>query len=140
MAGFHRFLDLMSSFDWKNQFLLVNFNNDLTSNQSFIEFLENKHKQLSFNKIEEQITKTQLKFQEKRSSLPSVYIVTPYDAVNKDSMWTWEKPNIQQLCRVVILARQSVSKLKHLINNFETNENFKVTYDYFYRIFNILNF
>jgi U3 small nucleolar RNA-associated protein 22 len=32
MAGFHRFLDLMSSFDWKNQFLLVNFNNDLTSN------------------------------------------------------------------------------------------------------------
>ena len=140
MAGFHRFLDLMSSFDWKNQFLLVNFNNDLTSNQSFIEFLENKHKQLSFNKIEEQITKTQLKFQEKRSSLPSVYIVTPYDAVNKDSMWTWEKPNIQQLCRVVILARQSVSMLKHLINNFETNENFKVTYDYFYRIFNILNF
>ena len=53
---------------------------------------------------------TQVKFQEKRSTLPSVYIVTPYDAPNKNSMWTWEKPNMQQLCRTVILARQTVAK------------------------------
>jgi hypothetical protein len=52
--------------------------------------------------------------------------VTPYDAVNKDSMWTWEKPNIQQLCRTVVLARQSVQKLKYYMNNFDSNENFKV--------------
>ncbi len=69
---------------------------------------------------------TQVKFQEKRSTLPSVYIVTPYDAPNKNSMWTWEKPNMQQLCRTVILARQTVAKLKMSINNFESNENFKV--------------
>lgn len=31
ITGFLRFLDLFANFDWKNKFLLVNFNNELTS-------------------------------------------------------------------------------------------------------------
>jgi hypothetical protein len=68
----------------------------------------------------------QLQFQENRSSLPPVFISTPYDGAHKNSIWTMEKPNMQQLCRTVMTAKQTLAKLKQSIIKFESTESFKV--------------
>jgi U3 small nucleolar RNA-associated protein 22 len=82
-----------------------------------------------------------LKFQESRATLPPVFLVTPYDN-EKPSICTINKPNMQQLCRTVIMAKQSLNKLKSCIKNFESTENFKVRnldcIFYFYLEFKII--
>lgn len=75
--------------------------------------------------LEQQILDIQVKFQENRSQLQPVFILTPYDSRDKGSIWTIEKPNIQQLCRTVIIAKQSLNKVKNCVINFETNDSFK---------------
>ncbi|CAF0704690.1 unnamed protein product [Brachionus calyciflorus] len=104
ITGFIQFLNLIANYDWKNQLLLVNFNNELKK---------------------QQILDMQLKFQENRSQLQPVFILTPYDSRDKGSIWTIEKPNIQQFCRTVILAKQSLPKIKNSILNFESTDSFK---------------
>ena len=66
-----------------------------------------------------------MKFQENRSQLQPVFILTPYESRDKGSIWTIEKPTIQQLCRTVIIARQSFNKIKNCVMNFETIDSFK---------------
>lgn len=85
--------------------MLINFNN---------EFQENDITEISIN------------FKENRSKLPPVFIATPFDMNKKDSVWTTEKPSMQQLCRIVLLARQSLQSLKKSILEFESSETFKV--------------
>lgn len=104
ITGFVRFLEFISNFDWKNQMMLINFNN---------EFQENDITEISIN------------FKENRSKLPPVFIATPFDMNKKDSVWTTEKPSMQQLCRIVLLARQSLQSLKKSILEFESSETFK---------------
>ena len=68
----------------------------------------------------------QLKFQEMRSNFPAIFIITPYDVNNKNSPCTWSKPNSQPLFRTVVLAKDSLIRLKININNFDSSEHFKV--------------
>lgn len=78
-----------------------------------------------FSLQEQKILDIQLKFQENRSQLQPVFILTPYESRDKGSIWTIEKPNIQQLCRTVIIAKQSFNKVKNCVLNFETIDSFK---------------
>jgi U3 small nucleolar RNA-associated protein 22 len=71
------------------------------------------------------MTEVAVHFKENRSKLPPVFIVTPFDMNRTTSVWTTDKPNMQQLCRIVILARQSLQALKKSILNFESSESFK---------------
>jgi len=64
-------------------------------------------------------------FKENRTKLQPIFIVTPFDKDKKTSVWTKNKPNMQQLCRIVIIARQSLHSLKKSILNFESTESFK---------------
>ena len=76
--------------------------------------------------LESQVEEINLHFKNSRNSLPPIFIVTPFDMNKETSTWTTEKPNMQQLCRIVLLARQSLQSLRKLILSFESSESFKV--------------
>jgi hypothetical protein len=73
-------------------------------------------------------------------SFPPVFIATSVDANKYTTAQTTslyninrptqklidDKPNIQQLCRTVMVAKNCYNNLKESISNFETNDNFKV--------------
>jgi len=65
--------------------------------------------------------------------MPPVFILTSFDSFKKESMWTNEKPTIQQLCRIVQVANHSLTALKKSISNFQSTEEIKVI-----KIFSIL--
>ncbi|XP_070820091.1 nucleolar protein 6 [Chaetodon trifascialis] len=88
-VGFLRFLHLLSSFDWRNNPLIVNLNNQLTA----AEYTEIKND-----------------FMASRESLPVMFIATPKD--KKLSMWTKRAPSVQMLQRVVMLAAESLKVLE----------------------------
>uniref|UniRef100_A0A8C0EK39 Nucleolar protein 6 n=1 Tax=Bubo bubo TaxID=30461 RepID=A0A8C0EK39_BUBBB len=69
-VGFLRFLDLLATFDWKNNPLIVNLNAGLTGEQA----IKNR-------------------FVAARSRLPVMFIATPKDQWS--SMWTQEQPSAQ---------------------------------------------
>jgi len=84
-------------------------------------------------------------FKQRRNKMPPVFIVTPFD-INKNSsiwtaqkpsnknssIWTAQKPSMQQLCRIVLLARQSLQQLKKNMSSFETSDSFKVNTESFF--------
>uniref|UniRef100_A0A3Q1HD25 Nucleolar protein 6 n=1 Tax=Anabas testudineus TaxID=64144 RepID=A0A3Q1HD25_ANATE len=84
-VGFLRFLHLLSSFDWRNNPLIVNLNNHLTA----ADYTEIKND-----------------FMASRESLPVMFIATPKD--KKLSMWTKRAPCVQMLQRVVVVAAESL--------------------------------
>uniref|UniRef100_A0A7N5JW19 Nucleolar protein 6 n=1 Tax=Ailuropoda melanoleuca TaxID=9646 RepID=A0A7N5JW19_AILME len=75
-VGFLRFLFLVSTFDWKNNPLIVNLNNELT--------------------VEEQ-EEIRSGFLATRTQLPVMVIVTPQD--RKNSVWTQDGPSPQTVFR-----------------------------------------
>ena len=87
---------------------------------------------------ENEVKDVRLKFKENRNDLPSVFILTSFDGLKKESIWTKEKPSIQQLCRTVLLANQSLASLKKAIENFEPTEKIKVKLIYFILIIEII--
>uniref|UniRef100_A0A8C4IX76 Nucleolar protein 6 n=1 Tax=Dicentrarchus labrax TaxID=13489 RepID=A0A8C4IX76_DICLA len=89
-VGFLRFLHLLSSFDWRNNPLVVNLNNQLTA----ADYTEIKND-----------------FMASRESLPVMFIATPKDKTL--SMWTKRAPSVQMLQRVVMLAAESLKVLEH---------------------------
>ncbi|XP_004600255.2 nucleolar protein 6 [Sorex araneus] len=88
-VGFLRFLSLVSTFDWKNNPLIVNLNGDL--------------------KAEEQV-EIRSDFLAARTQLPVMVIVTPQD--RKGSVWTQDGPSAQILQQLVVLAAESLSVLE----------------------------
>uniref|UniRef100_A0A8C0I8A3 Nucleolar protein 6 n=1 Tax=Bubo bubo TaxID=30461 RepID=A0A8C0I8A3_BUBBB len=82
-VGFLRFLDLLATFDWKNNPLIVNLNAGLTGEQA----IKNR-------------------FVAARSRLPVMFIATPKDQWS--SMWTQEQPSAQILQRLLVLASESL--------------------------------
>uniref|UniRef100_A0A8C8AGU2 Nucleolar protein 6 n=1 Tax=Otus sunia TaxID=257818 RepID=A0A8C8AGU2_9STRI len=81
-VGFLRFLDLLATFDWKNNPLIVNLNAGLTGEQA----IKNR-------------------FVAARSRLPVMFIATPKDQWS--SMWTQEQPSAQVswvLCPCPVVA------------------------------------
>ncbi|KAM4576086.1 nucleolar protein 6 [Odontesthes bonariensis] len=89
-AGFLRFLHLLSSFDWRNNPLVVNLNNQLTA----ADYTEIKNG-----------------FMASRESLPVMFIATPKD--KNVSMWTKRAPSVQMLQRVMMVAAESLKVLEH---------------------------
>uniref|UniRef100_A0A452SLY1 Nucleolar protein 6 n=1 Tax=Ursus americanus TaxID=9643 RepID=A0A452SLY1_URSAM len=81
-VGFLRFLFLVSTFDWKNNPLIVNLNNELTGNG----------------------------FLAARTQLPVMVIVTPQD--RKNSVWTQDGPSPQILQQLVVLAAEALPVLE----------------------------
>ncbi|XP_044225414.1 nucleolar protein 6 [Thunnus albacares] len=89
-VGFLRFLHLLSSFDWRNNPLVVNLNNQFTAPD---------------------YTEIKNDFMASRESLPVMFIATPKD--KKLSMWTKRAPSVQMLQRVVMVAAESLKVLEH---------------------------
>ncbi|XP_061224989.1 nucleolar protein 6 [Neopsephotus bourkii] len=88
-VAFLRFLDLLATFDWKNNPLIVNLNAGLT---------------------DADCAEIQSKFAAARSHLPVMFIATPKDRWS--SMWTQERPSAQILQRLTVLASESLRALE----------------------------
>lgn len=88
-VGLLRFLWLLSSFDWRNNPLVVDLNSQLTA-ADHIEIRND--------------------FMASRESLPTMFIATPKD--KKRSMWTKQAPNVQMLQRAVMVAAESLKVLE----------------------------
>ncbi|XP_045418926.1 nucleolar protein 6 isoform X3 [Lemur catta] len=88
-VGFLRFLFLVSTFDWKNNPLIVNLNNELT--------------------VEEQV-EIRSGFLAARTQLPVMVIITPQD--RKNSVWTQDGPSAQILQQLVVLAAEALPVLE----------------------------
>ncbi|XP_039731492.1 nucleolar protein 6 [Pteropus medius] len=88
-VGFLRFLFLVSTFDWKNNPLIVNLNNELT--------------------VEEQV-EIRSGFLATRVQLPVMVIITPQD--RKSSVWTQDGPSPQILQQLVVLAAEALPVLE----------------------------
>ncbi|XP_069482963.1 nucleolar protein 6 [Ambystoma mexicanum] len=87
-VGFIRFLRLLTTFDWKNEPLIVNLNQDIKD----VEYAEIRNY-----------------FIAARAHLPVMFICTPKD--RKESVWTKEKPTAQILQRLIVLSIDSVYAL-----------------------------
>ncbi|XP_013410468.1 nucleolar protein 6 [Lingula anatina] len=88
-SGLMRFLHLLSNHDWSLSPLIVNLNNELTNLEC---------------------TEIRTKFTKERSTLPLMFIATPYD--KNSSMFTKHKPTVPILQRIVLLARESLAVLQ----------------------------
>ena len=75
---------------------------------------------------EDDIIEIQLRFQTNRSSLPPIFIATPYDSTQKNSLWSKEKPNLQILCRTILLAKESLKAISSTNLNENNFDHFKV--------------
>ncbi|XP_006898604.1 PREDICTED: nucleolar protein 6 [Elephantulus edwardii] len=88
-VGFLRFLYLVSTFDWKNNPLIVNLNSELTA---------------------EEQAEMRSDFLAARTRLPVMVILTPQD--RKSSVWTQDGPSPQILQRLVVLAAEALPVLE----------------------------
>ncbi|KAM3610678.1 uncharacterized protein V6R79_007135 [Siganus canaliculatus] len=102
-VGFLRFLHLLSTFDWRNNPLIVNLNSQLTA----VEYTEIKND-----------------FMASRESLPVMFIATPKD--KKMSMWTKRAPSVQMLQRVVMVAAESLRVLEHQLMDGSQKQDVRV--------------
>ncbi|XP_068994430.1 nucleolar protein 6 [Embiotoca jacksoni] len=99
-VGFLRFLHLLSSFDWRNNPLVVDFNNQLTA----ADYTEIKNG-----------------FMASRDSLPVMFIATSKD--KKRSMWTRRAPSVQMLQRAMTVAAESLKVLeRQLMDGSQTQD------------------
>jgi hypothetical protein len=102
LAGFCRVLRLLRDFDWINEPLIINFNQELTSNEK----QENIFDCEFFFCLEEQIFEMQTQFKTERASLPALCLmpsVTFYENT---------KPNVPILKRVIQLAKEALDYLE----------------------------
>uniref|UniRef100_A0A8C2UM31 Nucleolar protein 6 n=1 Tax=Chinchilla lanigera TaxID=34839 RepID=A0A8C2UM31_CHILA len=88
-VGFLRFLSLVSTFDWKNNPLIVNLNNELTA---------------------EEQAEIRSGFLAARTRLPVMVLLTPQD--RKSSVWTQDGPSAQILQQLVTLAAEALPILE----------------------------
>ncbi|XP_078530850.1 nucleolar protein 6 [Lissotriton helveticus] len=88
-VGFFRFLRLLATFDWKNEPLIVNLNQDI--------------KDVEYAEIRTNFIST-------RANLPVMFIATPKD--RKESVWTKDKPSAQILQRLIVLSLDSLHALE----------------------------
>ncbi|KAM8865782.1 nucleolar protein 6 [Synchiropus picturatus] len=102
-VGFLRFLHLLSSFDWRNNPLVVNLNNQLTA----ADYTEIKND-----------------FMASRESLPIMFIATPKD--KNRSIWTKKTPSVQMLQRMVTVAAESLKVLEQQLMDGELTQDVRV--------------
>ncbi|NXG08518.1 NOL6 protein, partial [Sakesphorus luctuosus] len=104
-VGFLRFLNLLATFDWKNNPLIVNLNTGLTDTDC---------------------TEIKNKFVAARSRLPVMFIATPKDQWS--SMWTQERPSAQILHRLVVLASESLRALEEQLMDPLNSQDVKMVF------------
>ncbi|XP_051786056.1 nucleolar protein 6-like [Erpetoichthys calabaricus] len=114
-VGFIRFLLLLSSFDWKNNPLIVNFNGEFSD----AEYTEIKNY-----------------FVSTRSNLPAMFIATPQD--KKNSVWTRESPSVQILQRLIMLASESILVLERQLSTPCSFQDMKVVFRSPLNIYDVL--
>ncbi|XP_033827906.1 nucleolar protein 6 isoform X2 [Periophthalmus magnuspinnatus] len=102
-VGFLRFLHLLVSFDWRNNPLIVNLNNQLT----VADYTEIKND-----------------FMASRESLPVMFIATPKD--KKVSLWTKQAPSVQMLQRIIMVAAESLKVLERQLMCSEETQDVRV--------------
>lgn len=91
-VAFLRFLELFVKSHWNTDPVIVNFNNEMNR---------------------EEIIEIESHFNTNRSTLPSLFISTPYD--QKNSLWTRKKPSLVILNRITALARESLKIIEKQI-------------------------
>uniref|UniRef100_A0A4W3I5E7 Nucleolar protein 6 n=1 Tax=Callorhinchus milii TaxID=7868 RepID=A0A4W3I5E7_CALMI len=101
-VGFLRFLNLLSTFDWKNNPLIVNLNYDL------------KGEEINYTEIKDG-------FVANRTQLPVMFIATPRD--KQTSVWTKQGPSAPILLRLMELARQSLQVLERQLMDPSANHD-----------------
>ncbi|XP_066195759.1 nucleolar protein 6 [Sylvia atricapilla] len=104
-VGFLRFLNLLATFDWKNNPLIVNLNTGLTDSDC---------------------TEIKNKFVAARSCLPVMFLATPKDQCS--SMWTRERPSAQILQRLVLLASESLRALEEQLMDPLSDQDVKMVF------------
>nr|XP_030113545.1 nucleolar protein 6 isoform X1 [Taeniopygia guttata] len=104
-VGFLRFLNLLATFDWKNNPLIVNLNTGLTDSDC---------------------TEIKKKFIAARTHLPVMFLATPKDQWS--SMWTRERPSAQILQRLVLLASESLRALEEQLMDPLGNQDVKMVF------------
>ncbi|NXV02226.1 NOL6 protein, partial [Cettia cetti] len=104
-VGFLRFLNLLATFDWKNNPLIVNLNTGLTDSDC---------------------TEIKNKFVAARSRLPVMFLATPKDQWS--SMWTRERPSAQILQRFVLLASESLRALEEQLMDPLSHQDVKMVF------------
>ncbi|KAJ8304133.1 hypothetical protein KUTeg_017716 [Tegillarca granosa] len=109
LVGFLRFLYLLSHHDWKLSPLMINLNNEFTTQNKFFSYF-------LILSLEEDFTAIPSKFTKERSTLPLMFISTPYDKYS--SHWTKKSPSSLILQRLVILARESLNVLEKQLQIF----------------------
>ncbi|XP_052280548.1 nucleolar protein 6-like isoform X9 [Dreissena polymorpha] len=99
LVGFQRFLDFLSSFDWKTSPLLINLNSEFT---------------------DADLIEIPTKFSKERPTLPLMFISTPLDKYSQH--WTKHEPSPAVLTRLVLLAAKSAQLLQHSLLHGDTQE------------------
>ncbi|XP_009473021.1 PREDICTED: nucleolar protein 6, partial [Nipponia nippon] len=104
-VGFLRFLNLLATFDWKNNPLIINLNAGLT---------------------DADCTEIKNKFVAARSRLPVMFIATPKDQWS--SMWTQERPSAQILQRLLVLSSESLRALEEQLMDPLNSQDVKMVF------------
>lgn len=72
----------------------------------------------------------QLNFQTNRTKLPLIFIATPYDGNQRNSIWTKDKPDLPTLCRTILLAKDCLKQMELFNFNYDNSQNFKVSVNF----------
>ncbi|XP_057214658.1 nucleolar protein 6 isoform X2 [Triplophysa rosa] len=104
-VGFLRFLYVLSTFDWRNNPLVVNLNQKLTA----ADYAELKND-----------------FVVSRESLPAMFIATPNDKTV--SVWTKEAPSVQMLQHAVMLAAKSLQVVQAQLVDSSLKQDIRVVF------------
>lgn len=102
LTGFCRVLRLLRDFDWVNEPLIINFNQELTSNDK----QENLFDCELLVFLEEQIFEMQAQFKAERASLPALCLIP------SSTLYENTKPNVPILKRVIHLAKEALDYLE----------------------------
>ncbi|XP_074312667.1 uncharacterized protein LOC141648101 isoform X2 [Silene latifolia] len=108
VTGFLRFLRLLSEYDWNFSPLVVDINNDLTTDD-LTEINENF---MSSRKAQEA---------NPFEVSPAIYMATTYD--KSSEAWTDSSPNTMELKRLVAYARSSANLLTRLVGQDQCDSN-----------------
>ncbi|XP_020297478.1 nucleolar protein 6 [Pseudomyrmex gracilis] len=93
-VAFLRFLEVVARAHWNTDPVIVNFNNEMSN---------------------EEIVAVETLFNTARSSLPPLFISTPYD--QQKSLWTREAPSLLILNRISALAKASLESFNDMLTD-----------------------
>lgn len=86
--------------NWKTEMILFNFNDELSK---------------------ENIEKLDTKFITARDSFPSLCIITSNGDADKYAIWTKERPLVEILARITLLARHAIDLIQtNIVDEFRT--------------------